>query len=60
MARRRSDLRVNTLKADAGGGALPRWRRKAWRQTPTPLSPLGLRVAGRPPLATPAMLHRPG
>jgi 16S rRNA (cytosine967-C5)-methyltransferase len=45
------DLRVNTLKAtrEQAIAALAEFNISA---TPTPLSPLGLRVRGRPPLAT--------
>jgi 16S rRNA (cytosine967-C5)-methyltransferase len=45
------DLRVNTLKADRGA-AIAALAQDGIAATPTPLSPLGLRVAGRPPLAT--------
>ena len=45
------DLRVNTLKADRPA-AIAALAADGIAATPTPLSPLGLRVAGRPPLAT--------
>jgi 16S rRNA (cytosine967-C5)-methyltransferase len=45
------DLRVNALKADRPK-ALAALEAEGIAATPTPLSPLGLRVASRPPLAT--------
>ena len=45
------DLRVNTLKAGRDD-AMAALARDGVEAKPTPLSPLGLRVNGRPPLAT--------
>jgi 16S rRNA (cytosine967-C5)-methyltransferase len=45
------DLRVNTLKADRPA-AIAALAQDGIAATPTPLSPLGLRVESRPPLAT--------
>ncbi|MGE3967554.1 MAG: RsmB/NOP family class I SAM-dependent RNA methyltransferase [Dongiaceae bacterium] len=46
-----TDLRVNLLKADRDG-AQAALKREGVEARPTPFSPLGLRIAGRPPLAT--------
>lgn len=45
------DLRVNALKGDRAA-ARAALAAEGVESAPTPLSPLGLRVAGRPPLAT--------
>lgn len=44
------DLRVNELRAERDGIA-ESLRKEGLEVAPTPLSPIGLRVAGRPPLA---------
>jgi 16S rRNA (cytosine967-C5)-methyltransferase len=51
MAEAATDLRTNTLKADREK-AIEALVREGIDARPTPLSPLGLRVAGRPPLAS--------
>lgn len=44
------DMRVNTLKADREG-VLKRLQQDGFNVSPTPFSPLGLRVQGRPPFS---------
>ncbi|MFZ5791797.1 MAG: RsmB/NOP family class I SAM-dependent RNA methyltransferase [Pseudomonadota bacterium] len=50
MAEAATDLRVNALKAERAA-ALRALKAEGVLAEPTPLSPLGLRVEGRPPLA---------
>lgn len=51
MAPAETDLRVNLLQGDRDT-ALAVLKEEGVEARPTPLSPLGLRIAGRPPLAT--------
>jgi 16S rRNA (cytosine967-C5)-methyltransferase len=51
-----TDLRVNTLKTDRAG-AIAALAAEGTEAAPTRLSPIGLRVNGRPPLATMAVFR---
>src|SRR5207237_329942 len=51
MGEAATDLRTNTLKASRED-AIAALAREGVEGEPTPLSPLGIRVAGRPPLAS--------
>ncbi len=51
MGEAATDLRANTLKADREQ-AIAALAKEGVEGRPTPLSPLGIRVAGRPPLAS--------